>query len=34
LRLQGVTWREIGRELGVGVGTLYRIGLQRSEQSE
>jgi DNA invertase Pin-like site-specific DNA recombinase len=30
LREQGIVWREIARELGVGVGTLYRAASRRS----
>jgi DNA invertase Pin-like site-specific DNA recombinase len=34
LRAAGATWREIARQLGVGVGTLYRLAAERPENSE
>jgi len=34
LRGQGVTWRAIASELGVGVGTLYRCAPGRSKTQE
>ena len=34
LRSQGIGWREIAGELGVGVGTLYRVAPERSKTRE
>jgi DNA invertase Pin-like site-specific DNA recombinase len=34
LRTQGVSWRAIAKELGVGVGTLYRVAPERSKIRE
>jgi len=31
LRAQGLPWREIARELGVGVGTVHRVAQERSK---
>ena len=33
-RSQGIRWREIAGELGVGVGTLYRVVPRRSKTRE
>jgi DNA invertase Pin-like site-specific DNA recombinase len=34
LRSQGLSWRAVAKELGVGVGTLYRIAPERSKIRE
>jgi DNA invertase Pin-like site-specific DNA recombinase len=34
LRTQGLSWRAIARELGVGVGTLYRTSAERSRMRQ
>jgi DNA invertase Pin-like site-specific DNA recombinase len=34
LRSKGITWREIAEQLGVGVGTLYRVAPERPKTPE
>ena len=34
LRAQGLGWRTIAKQLGVGVGTLYRVAPERSKTRE
>ena len=34
LRAQGVGWRKISQEMGIGVGTLYRFAGDRSKTQE
>jgi DNA invertase Pin-like site-specific DNA recombinase len=34
LRAQGFGWKKISREMGIGVGTLYRIAREGSKMRE